>query len=129
MKRDLSISFVVSNNEKETIKKNAKSQNKSMSAFIRERAIKPEMTNNELADMLMDYMAKRLESTKTKGIERIREESLKPPPKLSAVLGEMNEEQQSKFKESVKQTTNGLKAITKELEEIFIKKGLKTKND
>lgn len=125
MKRKFSISFVVSEKERDIIKKNAKNAKKSISAFVRERAIKPEMTNNELADMLMNYMAKRLDSVKKRGVERIREDSLRPPANLSAVLGDMTGDQQKKFKKKIQETTTCLTDLQGELQKVLEIKGLK----
>lgn len=56
--RNRYITFWVSDEEFAQIDNNAHESHKSRSKFIRDRALRPNMSNNELGDFLMDFFAK-----------------------------------------------------------------------
>jgi len=60
-KRKTFMGFWVTDSEKDTIEKNAEIQGKSVSAFLRDRGARAELTNNEALFFVMDYMGKKFD--------------------------------------------------------------------
>ena len=103
MVREKLICFVADENEKKAISSNATTRGfGSMSAFIRSRTVRPEMTNNELADMLMDYIWKTC-AGKKEGVKTpiTRVIPSKPPVEILPEMVGLSAEQQEKMSEYI----------------------------
>lgn len=120
MVRENLICFVADDDEKKVIRENAETRKMSMSAFIRDRTVRSEMTNNELADFLMNYIARM--GVKTAGIS-IGRKILKPPPEIMIETAGMTEEQKKKFVEYERRKREARGELVKELEECLKTKG------
>lgn len=56
--RNIQITFWVSQNEFNIIEKNRNECNKTRSKFVRDRALRPDSTNNESVDIIMSFIGK-----------------------------------------------------------------------
>lgn len=127
-KRSNLLCFVANDDEKGAIKDNANERSMSMSAFVRSRSVKPEMTNNELANMLMGFMSKIVEIRPSyKEAKRI----LKPPPAAQDIRIEemgMSKEQKRIFRKAERGRMEARGELMNELKECLKEKGLEQCN-
>jgi hypothetical protein len=64
MARDNYVAFWCTHEELESINKNAQKEKKTRAKYIRDRAIRPDSTNNEIANLLMGFIATKFEELK-----------------------------------------------------------------
>lgn len=120
MVREHLICFVTDDNEKKAIKDNATFRNMSMSAFIRDRTVRGEMTNDELADYLMINVREILKTQPLPPI--IRKERVKPPPEIPIEVAGMTEAQRKRFEEYEKEKQEARGVLIKELKQCLLER-------
>jgi hypothetical protein len=79
------ISFRVSKDEKKFLERQAIKHNVSISDIIRRRAIRPEQTNNEQTDLLMQFIGKKFKDLKTTLLKRTSIQPKKQEEEISRI--------------------------------------------
>jgi len=124
-KKNQYIGFWVTQEQKDRIEENAAEAGLTVSAFLRDRALRKEVTNSEVVDLLMAFIAKKtLSSGKAQGdLGRKRRGSAPLDVQHMLETSGMSKEQKASFRASLKRVEDGAGKMVEELKTVLEARG------